>query len=500
MTRIAVCLWLGISAGWPLGAQTDRAAAESQRARQMMAAGRYAEAVPLYDKLVQSMPANPGLRLNLAMALHFSGDDEKAIPHFETVLKQQPNSLAALMLLGASYLRTGKPAKAVPMLEKAMAIAPGDAQGRAMLADGLLMLDRYGAAIPHLRKLAEADPANPRPWFGLGRSYEAVAQQAFDALEKMGPDSPWWLMLAAESRVKLGRNTAAFTLYRAVLEKQPNFHGAHAGLAEVYRQTDHPEWAAAEDEMERKLPPAACDSTPKYAATPSSECRFLKGRYAEALSLALARKSPEALYWQSRAANELARAAFAQLANLPPSVESYQVMAELQRNLGRHADAIQAWKSALELAPGDPRLEQELATSLYMNRDYRAAEKMARELIARDSEVAEMHFILGDSMMNQQQPEQAAESLRKAVSLRPDYPAAHAVLGRALMRMGRSTEAIPHLVAALPADSDGSLHFQLSRAYQETGQAEKAAAAMKTYQAMQKPAGDAEIVITGPRR
>lgn len=74
------------------------------------------------------------------------------------------------------------------------------------------------------------------------------------------------------------------------------------------------------------------------------------------------------------------------------------------------------------------------------------------------------------------------------------------VLGRALMQMGRSTEAIPHLVAALPADSDGSLHFQLSRAYQETGQAEKAAAAMKTYQAMQKPAGDAEIVITGPRR
>jgi hypothetical protein len=42
-------------------------------------------------------------------------------------------------------------------------------------------------------------------------------------------------MLAAEARVKLGRNTAAFTLYRAVLERQPNFRGAHTGLAEVYR-------------------------------------------------------------------------------------------------------------------------------------------------------------------------------------------------------------------------------------------------------------------------
>lgn len=66
------------------------------------------------EKLVQAMPANPGLRLNLAMALHLSRRRSKAIPQFEAVLKQQPNALPALMLLGASYLRTGNPAKAVP--------------------------------------------------------------------------------------------------------------------------------------------------------------------------------------------------------------------------------------------------------------------------------------------------------------------------------------------------------------------------------------------------
>ncbi|HEY3443457.1 MAG TPA: tetratricopeptide repeat protein [Paludibaculum sp.] len=490
MMRIVIALIL--AAPW-LYAQADAAAAESQRARQMMAAGRYADAVPVYEKLVQAMPANPGLRLNLAMALHLSGEDQKAIPQFEAVLKQQPNALPALMLLGASYLRTGNPAKAVPPLEKAMTIAPDDLQGRAMLADGLLMLDRYQAAIPHLRKLAAADPANPRPLYGLGRSYEAVAQQAFDALEKLGPDSPWWLMLAAETRVKLGRNTAAFALYRAVLDKQPAFRGAHAGLAEVYRKTDHADWAAAEDAAERKLPPAPC-------AVPSAECHFLKGRYEQALSLALARRTPESLFWQSRAANELARSSFAQLAKLPPSVESQQVLAELYRNMGRHADAIQAWKTALELAPGDPRLEQELLTSVYMARDYPAAEKMARALLAKAAGAPELYFILGDSLLNQQQPEQAVEPLRKSVSLRPDYPAAQAVLGRALMQLGQSKEAIPHLVAALPADTDGSLHFQLSRAYQDTGQNEKAAAARKVYQTMQKSSAEGEMEITGPKR
>jgi predicted Zn-dependent protease len=320
-----------------------------------------------------------------------------------------------------------------------------------------------------------------------------VAQKAFEALEKQGPDSPWWLMLAAEARARLGRNTAAFTLYRAVLDKQPNFRGAHAALAEVYRKTDHAAWAAAEDEAERLLPPPAC-------AAPSAECHYLKGRYEQALSLALAGKTPASLYWQSRAANELARVSFAQLAKLPPSVESQQVLAELYRNLGRHADAITAWRGALELAPGDPRLEQELATSIYMSRDYVAAEKMARALLAKDPEVAELHFILGDSLVNQQQLEQALESLRKAIRLRTDYLAAHAVLGRALIQMGQSKEAIPHLVAALPADTDGSLHFQLSRAYQDTAQAEKAAETMKVYQTMQKAAAQPEIVISGPKR
>jgi tetratricopeptide (TPR) repeat protein len=482
-----------VAAGMGLFAQTEAQLAESRRVKELMAAGRFADAVPLCERLVAALPANAGLRLNLAIALHFTGADEKAIPQFETVLKAQPTALPALMLLGASYLRTGQPAKAVPHLEKALTLAPDDLQGRAMLADGLLMLDRYATAIPHLKKLAAADPANPRAWYGLGRSYEAVSQNAFDNLEKLGQDSPWWLMLAAEVRLKLGRYTAAFTLYRAALQKQPGLRGAHAGLAEVYRKTNHADWAETEEALEKKQPPPAC-------ATPSSECHFLKGRFEQALSLALAKKTGEGYYWQTRAANELARGSFEQLAKLPPSVESHQVMAELYRNQGRHGDAIKEWKAALELAPSDARLQQELATSVYMSRDYPAAEKMARELLAQDPESPELHFILGDSLVNQQQMEQALEPLRKAVQLRAEYPAAHAVLGRALVQLGKGPEAIPHLRAALGTDSDGSLHFLLGRAYQDAGQAELAAQTLKRYQEIRNSTVSGEIEITGPGR
>ena len=212
--RIVLPLLACLGLAPTLAAQTPDQLAASQRASELMARGRFADAVPLYEKLVEAMPSNPGLRLNLAMSLHMSGQDAKAIPQFESVLKVQPNALPALMLLGASYLRMGSPAKAVPPLEKAVTLAPDDMEGRAMLADALLMLERYQQAIPHLRKLSVADPSNPRPWYGLGRCYEFISQRAFDSLEKLDPNSPLWLMLAADVRVKLGRNTAAFTLYQ----------------------------------------------------------------------------------------------------------------------------------------------------------------------------------------------------------------------------------------------------------------------------------------------
>lgn len=486
-----LCLALAFS----LAAASQTLAPEemSRRAKDLMAAGRYGAAVPYYEALVKALPANPGLRLNLAMALHLSGQDARAIPEFERVLKQQPNALPALMLSGASYLRTGQPAKAVPNLEKALRLAPADLEGRAMLADALLMLDRYQAAIPHLRKLAAANPDNPRAWYGLGRCYEAVSQQAFEELEKQAQGSPWWLLLAAEARLKAGRNTAAFALYRAALDQDPRFRGAHAGLAEVYRKTNHPDWASTEDELEKKLPPLAC-------ATVTMACQYSQSRFEQALATALRLKTPEALFWRSRAANQLALEAFSKLAQLPPSVESHQVMAELYRNQGRHTDAMNEWKAALALAPDDLHLKEELVTSIYMNRDYAQSAEMARALLAEDPQSPELHFILGDSLAGLQQLEQAVAPLETALKLRAGYLSANAVLGRVLVQLGRPAAAIPHLKAALPADTDGSLHFQLGRAYQSSGQPAQAAEVMKAYRALrnsQEPPGDIEI--TPPR-
>lgn len=464
---------------------------DSRKARDLLAQRRFADAVPYLENLVAAMPANTQLRLNLAVALHMAGQDGKAIPQLETVLKQQPAAFPALMLLGASYMRTRQPAQAVPVLERALRLEPADGEGRAMLADALLMLERYEDAIPHLERIAVANPNDPKSWYGLGRAYEAVAVRAFERLEKSGPDSPYWLMLAADVRLSAGRGTAAFSLYRAVLDKAPAFRGAHAGLAGVYRKNGREDWAAIEERREAQLPPPGC-------APPSCECHFTNGRFTEALSLALASMTPESLYWRARSANELARGAFARLAKLPPSLEGHRMLAEVFRRSGRHDGSIREWRAAMELAPNDPQLELELTTSVFLSGDYSVAERNLRALLSRYPKLPELHYMLGVSLLGQQKPGQAIPSLETALKLSPGSLPTRAALGKALLESGKPAQAIPHLEAALAQDEDGSRHFQLSQAYRDTGREDQAAALLKKYQEISRSRSAPAAAITGP--
>jgi predicted Zn-dependent protease len=64
--------------------------------------------------------------------------------------------------------------------------------------------------------------------------------------------------------------------------------------------------------------------------------------------------------------------------------------------------------------------------------------------------------------------------------------------------MGQPGEAIAHLKAGLAADTDGSLYFQLSRAYSNAGQEEAAEAMLKKYQEIRKTSESAGISISPP--
>ncbi len=459
-----------------LVAQSQQLAEKSERGRALMAEGKFAEAVSIYRDLSQSVPNNPGLLLNLGMALHLAGHSRQAIGPLETAIQLDRSIAPAWLFLGASFLDAGEPARALPPLKKYVGMQPEDPGGHQTLGDALLATNAFREAAAEYTKLSELEPNNPRCWYGLNRSYGALAEAAFQEVEKAAPESAWWLALVGDGRVLRRQFSSAFFFYRRAEALRPDLPGLHTSIAEVYQESGHPDWAATEIKKER---------SPDCAATPFA-CDFAAGRYDQVIGRAARETTAEAHYWQSRAFAMMGRKALERLERLPEGEEIHELRAESLRARRQNLEAIKEWRLALQYAPKDRHLREELLSSLYQARDYTAAMPLADELLRAEPASAALNLTKGDILLSSQETEKAIPFLKAAVKTDPKLLPAHHALGRAYMQVGKPAAAIPHLVAALSIDEDGSLRYQLARAYQSTGQAELAKKTLEEYQQRQK--------------
>jgi tetratricopeptide (TPR) repeat protein len=469
----AFFLFLAVSAT----AQENQLALESQQAKQLMSQGRFEEAIPLYRHLVNAVPGNPGLILNLGLAQEMAGHPADAVPQFETVLKAQPDNVPALTSLGMAQLQLNQPSRAIAPFQKLTAVQPDNRDARGMLAGALSAVGRSAEAAAQYRKLAAMDPSDAKAWYGLGKSYESLASDAFDRLEKIAPESPYVLELIGDSQVSRQQYRSAFFFYKQALEKMPSLRGVHSGLAEVYEKTGHSDWAAAERQQEQSLQPLNCQ-------TQAAECMFDKGKLLEAAQAAS--KSPASLLWATKAYNGLALQSFDRLGALPESVEIHALKAEILRGHHQYLEEANEWRAALKIAPDDARLKHELLVSLFSAHDYQTVIAMLQTTANEHRNSPEDQFMLGTSLLRVQQPEKSLPYLQSALRERPDMQAADASLGMALALINRPADAIPHLEKALALDEDGSLHYQLARAFQAQGNTRRARELMVKYQQIQR--------------
>jgi predicted Zn-dependent protease len=473
-----------------LGAQPPAVAQKAARAKQLLTENKFAEAAVLYGELAKAYPQNPGLLLNHGMALHMAGKDKQAIGPLNAALKIDPQIPPAWLFLGASYLRSSEPAKAIPHLEKFTGAEPRNGEVRRMLVDAYAAIEKPAKALPHWEVLAELEPRNPSVLYGLGRAWEAYAAKQFDLLAKQHAESAYFFAMLGETRSRTRERRAAFYFFRKALERSPQIRGVHGAIAEIYRLEDKPEWALAEEAAEAKLGAPDCGQAP-------AECLFRQGSYHSALAAARKSNTAHDIYWRVKAANEIAKLTFTKLESLGPTTEGYRFQAELLALERRWPEAVEAWREARRLEPENPVWTRELAFALLENKNYEEAAKLASALLQRFPEDPQLLHLSGDIELAQQVPEKAIPLLEKSVTLEPRNLLARSSLARALMQAGRATDALPHAQAILPLDTDGSLHFQLARAYQAAGKAEEAKRAMAEYQAARAKLQEQEENLAG---
>jgi predicted Zn-dependent protease len=491
-----VCL-VSISAYATPLPQIDGLAEKSQEAKQLMAEGKFQQAIVVYRELNEALPNNPGLKLNLGMALHLAGKKREAIPQLEEAVKLDPHMAPAWLFLGTTRLQLGEASAALKPLRTVLQLQPDQHQARQMLADALFSLDRLEEARTEYQRIATEDSQNATAWYGLGRCYELLSSTTFEKLQRLAPESAYVLSLLAEARLREQQFSSAFYLYRRALERMPNLHGLHSALAEIYRQTGHPEWAEIEEQREMALPVLDCRS-------PTLECHFQAGKYENLITAAESANTPESLYWRTRAYNELALTAFDRLGRLPSSAELHELKGHIYNNQKKYSEAASEWRKALELSPTNLQIRKELAISLKLGEDYSAALPLFQELLHQQPDSAEFNYFAGDTLLELQQPKEALPLLKRAAARDPKSVAAQKSLARCQLAAGQAANAIPHLKLVLAKDEDGTLHYQLAQAYRATGQIELSKKMLSDYESMQRSiaarneAAKQETDITAP--
>ncbi|MYC68476.1 MAG: tetratricopeptide repeat protein [Acidobacteriia bacterium] len=478
-----------------LFAQTDPSVIASQASKAMQEE-RFAKAAELYGQLAASYPGEPSLQANLGMALHLSGQDTAAVLPLRSAASAMPSSFPAHFFLGASYSRLGDFAEAVEPLRQAVRLNPAHPFARALLGDALEAVGEYSEASDAWVRLRQQDGTNPFPYAGLVRCYEQLASEAIAGLQERDPESEHMLRLLAYTRLTAKQFPSALYLFREAMARGPRRRSDHEALAALYEQAGRRDWAQVERTRAASLPEADC------SRSGSLECAFEAGQF-DAIVPVSSNASSEEYYWAARAYAALSADAFHGLRRLPESADQLTLVADLLAAQSEFSEAAEAARAALAIRPQDGALERQMAELLYLARRIEEARPLLEKFRQSDTGDSRWAAMLGNLLAEAQDFENAIPLLESALEGPLPPLSARLDLGRSYLAVDEPAKAVEHLRAAASLDTDGSVHYQLSQAYQRTGMPDKAREALATYQALQARARQetqaaAALEITAP--
>jgi protein O-GlcNAc transferase len=257
---------------------------------------------------------------------------------------------------------------------------------------------------------------------------------------------------AAAEHYRAGRLSDADSLYRRVLDQQPDNVDAIQGLAVLCHQLGRPEETLA-------LFRRAITLDPNSRVADRQLGRLLEQRgdsegaaicYRRAVSLA-----PDDAWSHLALGNALltqgavaeASASYQRaLAIRPDLAEAHNNLGEALRRMGRLSEAVAACERALVLRP----------------------------------ELGEAHNNLGNALRQEGRLEPAISHYQQALRLKPDWPEVHNNLAIALQEQGRAEEAVEHYERALLLNSGlAEVHQNLGSALAQSGRTVEAITSLR---------------------
>jgi tetratricopeptide (TPR) repeat protein len=179
----------------------------------------------------------------------------------------------------------------------------------------------------------------------------------------------------------------------------------------------------------------------------------------------------EGLYWESKADQNLAIQVLARAGEIDANSPRMHVLLGDVFREKRHWDEAEAeYRKAVALDPKSRGARLSLAITLFSELKTEEALKLNESLLTEDAADPEANLLAGEILVQRNQFPQAESYLLKCGTLKPELmPRYHVLLGKVYAETGRVPEAIAEYKLGLSTDEDGSIHYQLARLYQQSG-------------------------------
>jgi len=205
-------------------------------------------------------------------------------------------------------------------------------------------------------------------------------------------------------------------------------------------------------------------------------CSFYTGDFQAASQAADRLKAAPAtlvqgLYWETKADQELAVAALTRAGEIDPdSAKMHVLIGDVFRQKRRWGEAEVEYRKALAIDQHSRGARLSLAIVLFTELKTDESLEITKSLLAGAPDNPEANLLMGEILVQRNEFSGAEPFLSRCQKLDPDLvPRWHILLGRVYAATNRVPEAIAEYKSGMRGDLDGSLHYQLARLYQKTG-------------------------------
>ncbi len=428
-------------------------------ARRLLEQERYTDAQQIAERALGLDPNSGAAHLQRGLALYAQGQNEEAIAALQQALALAP-SAEIYYHLAELYHDSEIFEPALEAVNQALALQPDWIDAMAQKGAILRRLERNEEA---LQLLDDALAENPEwPWAhaergavlsNLDRNEEAL--EAFRKAVSLAPDYPFANVQLGILLMLLDRDMEALPILKHALTLSPDnrilfyFHG----LA-LYNLDRYEEALDAFDEVLQR------DIGDVEAAYYRGACLRLLNRFDEAITALQAAEDLEA-------------------AKGAVQPRTYAELGEAMRMAGRHREAIEAFRSAVELEPDYQwALARYGETLRFLGRNQEAVELLERA-VELNKEDSWAFGSLGAAYSSVERQRSAILALDRALALNPEYTWAWSWKGVVLRQARRYADAVQALERALERDPQAAwLHGEKGLALRQLGVYERASSSL----------------------